>query len=412
VALLAGAALAALATAHTPKGMAWTGRSLSLLDPTYAAKHMPMVASVAEHQPPAWPSFFLDLHATLPLAPLGLLHLFQRRTDGAIFLIIYGTVSWYFAAVMVRLMLVLAPAACVLAGLGLSNVLTTFAAHARLAWAPPARGAGNEGGGEGEGEAAASGGSAPAPIAAGGASGGPSTAARTPPSPPPAPFTPLPLAIPALVTGGVLALLLLYVRHAAYISRLAYSATSLTVAAVQPDGSRAAYDDLREAFAWLRANTAEDARVLAWWDYGYQAAAMANRTTLVDNNTWNTTHIATVGRALASSEARAFPILQSLEADYVVAKFGGVAGTGGDDIGKFLWMVRIGGGVFPSIKVRGRGGRGRGGMRTAVERAAVTHPHRPPFPFPFPLTRRRPATSAAAAGSAWTRRARPPCWTA
>jgi len=28
------------------------------------------------------------------------------------------------------------------------------------------------------------------------------------------------------------------------------------------------------------------------WDYGYQIAGMADRTTLVDNNTWNNTHIA------------------------------------------------------------------------------------------------------------------------
>jgi dolichyl-diphosphooligosaccharide--protein glycosyltransferase len=33
---------------------------------------------------------------------------------------------------------------------------------------------------------------------------------------------------------------------------------------------------------------------LSWWDYGYQMSAMANRTVIVDNNTWNNTHIATV----------------------------------------------------------------------------------------------------------------------
>ena len=41
----------------------------------------------------------------------------------------------------------------------------------------------------------------------------------------------------------------------------------------------------RKAYYWLRKNTAEDARVMSWWDYGYQIAGMANRTTLVDNNT-------------------------------------------------------------------------------------------------------------------------------
>lgn len=38
-----------------------------------------------------------------------------------------------------------------------------------------------------------------------------------------------------------------------------------------------------------------DSKILSWWDYGYQMSAMANRTVLVDNNTWNNTHIATVG---------------------------------------------------------------------------------------------------------------------
>lgn len=33
---------------------------------------------------------------------------------------------------------------------------------------------------------------------------------------------------------------------------------------------------------------------MSWWDYGYQIAGMANRTTLVDNNTWNNSHIALV----------------------------------------------------------------------------------------------------------------------
>jgi dolichyl-diphosphooligosaccharide--protein glycosyltransferase len=77
---------------------------------------------------------------------------------------------------------------------------------------------------------------------------------------------------------------------------------------------------------------------------------MANRTVLVDNNTWNNTHIATVGRAMSSTEEAAYPIMQALDVDYVLVIFGGVTGYQSDDINKFLWMVRIGGGVFPQIK--------------------------------------------------------------
>ena len=38
------------------------GRSLSLLDPTYASKYIPIIASVSEHQPPTWSSYFTDIN--------------------------------------------------------------------------------------------------------------------------------------------------------------------------------------------------------------------------------------------------------------------------------------------------------------------------------------------------------------
>ena len=57
-------------------------------------------------------------------------------------------------------------------------------------------------------------------------------------------------------------------------------------------------DDFREAYRWLSQNTAYNATVMSWWDYGYQIAGMANRTTLVDNNTWNNSHIALVSFSL------------------------------------------------------------------------------------------------------------------
>lgn len=88
----------------------------------------------------------------------------------------------------------------------------------------------------------------------------------------------------------------------------------------------------------------------SWWDYGYQTTAMANRTVLVDNNTWNNTHIATVGRAMSSNEKKAWHIYRSLDVDYVLVIFGGYIGYPSDDINKFLWMVRIAQGEFDDIK--------------------------------------------------------------
>jgi dolichyl-diphosphooligosaccharide--protein glycosyltransferase len=92
-----------------------------------------------------------------------------------------------------------------------------------------------------------------------------------------------------------------------------------------------------------------DVKILSWWDYGYQLSAMANRTVLVDNNTWNNTHIATIGRALATTEEKAYPILESLDVDYVLVIFGGVTGYSSDDINKLLWPIRIGSGIYKDI---------------------------------------------------------------
>ena len=62
------------------------------------------------------------------------------------------------------------------------------------------------------------------------------------------------------------------------------------------------------------------------WDYGYQITAMANRTILVDNNTWNNTHISRVGQAMASPEDKAYEIMRELDVDYVLVIFGGLTG--------------------------------------------------------------------------------------
>jgi asparagine N-glycosylation enzyme membrane subunit Stt3 len=56
-------------------------------------------------------------------------------------------------------------------------------------------------------------------------------------------------------------------------------------------------------------------------------------------------HTAQVGVAMSSNESRAYEIMTSLGVSYVLVIFGGVTGYSGDDINKFLWMVRIGGGL-------------------------------------------------------------------
>jgi len=275
----------------------FTGRFYSLLDPTYARDHIPIIASVSEHQPTTWASYFFDLHILVFLFPAGLYFCFSKLTDSNIFLILYGITSIYFSGVMVRLMLVLAPVACVLGAIALSSTLTTYMKKLK---APASESNNKESGG--------------------------------------------------VMVGVLTILMILYAFHCTWVTSEAYSSPSIVLSAKQHDGSRVIFDDFREAYRWIGQNTADDARIMSWWDYGYQLSAMANRTVLVDNNTWNNSHIAQVGKAFASTEEDAYKIMKDLDVDYVLVIFGGLTGYSSDDINKFLWMVRIGGSTDPSIK--------------------------------------------------------------
>lgn len=75
----------------------WTGRFYSLLDPSYAKNNIPIIASVSEHQPTSWSSFYFDLQILTLLFPAGLYYCFSKLTDQNIFIILYGVTSVYFA---------------------------------------------------------------------------------------------------------------------------------------------------------------------------------------------------------------------------------------------------------------------------------------------------------------------------
>jgi dolichyl-diphosphooligosaccharide--protein glycosyltransferase len=83
---------------------------------------------------------------------------------------------------------------------------------------------------------------------------------------------------------------------------------------------------------------------MAWWDYGYQITAIANRTTIADGNTWNHEHIALLGRALTSAEKEGHRIARHL-ADYILVWAGG----GGDDVAKSPHLARIANSVYRNM---------------------------------------------------------------
>jgi dolichyl-diphosphooligosaccharide--protein glycosyltransferase len=298
----------------------WSGRFYSLWDTGYAKIHIPIIASVSEHQPTAWPSFFFDLNMLIWLFPAGVYICFQHLRDEHVFIVIYAVLASYFAGVMVRLMLTLTPVVCVAAALALSRILDAFLVKTQPE--PPTEKA--------------------AAIAAAAAKERAASAFSDTLKSTQAPVIGVYSYLSkSMISGAITAYLLLFVLHCTWVTSNAYSSPSVVLASRMPDGSQHIIDDYREAYYWLRQNTAPTAKIMSWWDYGYQIGGMADRPTLVDNNTWNNTHIATVGKAMSSKEEVSYPIMRQHEVDYVLVVFGGLLGYSGDDINKFLWMVRI-----------------------------------------------------------------------
>ncbi|KAI9305616.1 Oligosaccharyl transferase STT3 subunit-domain-containing protein [Cunninghamella echinulata] len=319
----------------------WTGRFYSLWDTGYAKIHIPIIASVSEHQPTAWPSFFFDLEMLIFLFPAGLYMCFQKLHDEHIFIIVYSVFASYFAGVMVRLMLTLTPVVCVCAGIAISTLLDTYLNIVPTQQQQQVTSAAVAAGHEPEKKSqtkkkqqSKSDSSTSTSSSINNNNNKTSGKILTKDS-------------RMLVVISFTFFLILFVWHCTWVTSNAYSSPSIVLASRNADGSQHIIDDFREAYYWLRKNTKEDAKIMSWWDYGYQIAGMADRPTLVDNNTWNNTHIATVGRAMSSNEEDAYEIMRQHDVDYVLVIFGGLLGYSGDDINKYLWMIRIAEGVWP-----------------------------------------------------------------
>jgi len=111
----------------------FSGRSMTLLDPTYAKKYVPIIASVSEHQPTAWSSYFFDMGYLIVFMPIGYYYvLVHKMTLGKLFLAMYGVLATYFSCVMIRLMLVLAPCVCCIAAIAVAELLVKATKSIRI----------------------------------------------------------------------------------------------------------------------------------------------------------------------------------------------------------------------------------------------------------------------------------------
>jgi len=299
----------------------------------------PLVDSVAEHQPATQRAYFQYLHYLEPTAPAGFLLVLFYFGDSSSFLMLYAVVSYFFSAKMVRLILLLAPIASALGGIVVGRLMV-WSYHTLL---PSILGTPLP--------------SSPTPAKSGKKDFSKKKKNDTPPVE--ASTNSLANAIAVAnqtqavrVTKNLLAVF--FIISTILLSRIfkdycwmmsgALSNPSIIQKAKTSDGKIVIVDDYREAYFWLRDNTPKDARVLAWWDYGYQITGISNRTTLADGNTWNHEHIALLGRILTGSEKEGYEIARHL-ADYALVWAGG----GGDDLAKSPHLARIANSVFRNM---------------------------------------------------------------
>jgi dolichyl-diphosphooligosaccharide--protein glycosyltransferase len=291
----------------------------------------PLVDSVAEHQPGTSDSYYRFLHFNYFVAPVGfvfsVVHFLFDGSAGAMFLPLYGLVAYYFSNRMVRLIIFLGPVAACLVGVCVGYVIEDMLRVMRYVDPEEEK-----------------------PKAAEMSKSAKKKAAQK--NAEILTFKSLKRDIGKHWNNST-------VRNV----RLVVSALSLTLMSTkiptfyeyshsmaqgmsQPsimfkgqlrDGSTIMVRDYVDAYEWLKKETPEDARVMAWWDYGYQITGIGNRTSIADGNTWNHEHIANLARMLTSEEEKAHKVIRHL-ADYVLVWAGG----GGDDMAKSPHLFRIG----------------------------------------------------------------------
>jgi dolichyl-diphosphooligosaccharide--protein glycosyltransferase len=254
-----------------------------------------ILASVAEHLPSPWGSFYNILLILIFFFPLGMYFLFKRGRDEDWFVLLYGLTSVYFAGSMIRLNLILAPGVAVLAAVATYNILAPFAKVVTQKSVFERR----------RFRMSSSLTSEHALTA---------------------------FAFVALLLSVNIILGVQYVDMQVGNPEFAQADLSATGQAT----------DWQTAMTYVRNVLPDDAVIASWWDYGYWINGASDKVTIVDNATFNSTQIAKMGYALmALNLTESLRMFQSWNTTHVLVYFGHrYSGFGGDE-GKWPWMVRI-----------------------------------------------------------------------
>src|SRR5881296_1207144 len=277
------------------------GKFLATLDP-FVRNNIPLVASVAENRPSTWSSLYLEIGSVILLAVFGFFFAFQRLRDSDVLLIVFGVTGFYFAASLVRLTLILAPAMATLAAITVVELGKPAMDIIQQAVIFPRR----------------------------------------------------KLRFTSRVSrefslGILLIILVLVVPTFINAVQSAYTPTTIASASLPV---RAAVPDWLEALSWMNNNLPHSSVVFTWWDYGYWITVNTGLATLSDNGTGNTTAIKDIATGFMLNESLAVQLMRQERITHVAIFVSynnrGLCGSGGPpfcgygDDSKWYWMVRIG----------------------------------------------------------------------
>jgi len=263
---------------------------------------LPLVESVAEHRPATWASFFFEFGIVSLLGIFGFFFASQRLRNNDIFLILFGLSSLYFASSLVRLTLILAPALSLMAAVTVIELGKPSVDILREAVIFPRK--------------------KTRFVAKVGREFG---------------------------VAILLILLLIIMPTFNRASRAAYSPATIVTSSLPTVEQQPS--DWLEALTWMKENLPQDAVVFSWWDYGYWITAMADKRTLADNGTINSTQIAIIAMTFLSNETKAVPVLKKYNVTHITIFITwyqqeqqiGFYGYGEES--KWYWMAKISNGT-------------------------------------------------------------------
>jgi dolichyl-diphosphooligosaccharide--protein glycosyltransferase len=276
----------------------FSAKFISVLVPFFRAD-TPILKSVAEHLIMTWGGMFHNLYFLTFLIPIGILYAYQKPTERNIFLLLFAFTTLYFSASMVRLILILSPAAALIAAKAIDETLLPFALTYQEKFALSKR------------------------------------KLRV--------YTVIGTEHVAFAYFTIFVVMVLSLGYGQVIALQSLSPPAILLEFPLQGGGTRKYNDWFEALAWIEQNSDNNDVIVSWWDYGYWISVETNKTILVDNATINSTQIGNVGAFMMSNPKESLKIARIYDITYAVVLLASGQGYQGfdNDIGKCQWMIKI-----------------------------------------------------------------------